>query len=384
MKNRTRQVLASVTVTSLLSILIGGFAVWSSYKAEISIVDNHMETVITDIYSNPSDAITSALLSLDQNSFDFTLAFKTQEGALTILKESQSAIIGSNSHMIQREIGIESGEKLIIAASLTDIDRSLKKNLLGLLILIIFANAIASYISILISRAGALSLERSQREKMQEFLGDAAHELRTPLTVVKGYTELLEGKQLDSKNQDLAFSRLKSEIKRMESLIGDLLILAELGEQNIVDTEVFDLSALLHENVIDFQTLSPNRKVKIDIEDEIYLNGSEKYMRRFIQNALTNIRIHTNDNVPVTVTLHGGKHADLIIEDGGPGLPADSYGEKIQGLKRFDRSRSRETGGSGLGMSIMSAVIEWHQGDLTLRKSTLGGLAIEVTLSTNV
>ena len=207
MKNRTRQVLASVTVTSLLSILIGGFAVWGSYNTEISIVDNHMETVITDIYSNPSDAITSALLSLDQNSFDFTLAFKTQEGALTILKESQSAIIGSNSHMIQREIGIESGEKLIIAASLTDIDRSLKKNLLGLLIFIIFANAIASYISILISRAGALSLERSQREKMQEFLGDAAHELRTPLTVVKGYTELLEGKQLDSKNQDLAFSR---------------------------------------------------------------------------------------------------------------------------------------------------------------------------------
>ena len=74
MKNRTRQVLASVTVTSLLSILIGGFAVWGSYKAEISIVDNHVETVITDIYSNPTDAITSALLSLDQNSFDFTLS----------------------------------------------------------------------------------------------------------------------------------------------------------------------------------------------------------------------------------------------------------------------------------------------------------------------
>jgi len=62
------------------------------------------------------------------------------------------------------------------------------------------------------------------------------------------------------------------------------------------------------------------------------------------------------------------------------GLPPDSYGEKIQGLKRFDRSRSRETGGSGLGMSIMSAVIERHKGVLTLRKSELGGLAIEVQL----
>jgi len=384
MNNKTRQVLATALVTSFLSILIGGFAVWGSYRAEISIIDKHMMVVRNDVNSNPADAITSALLSLDQNSYDFTLAFKTRDGSLTILKESQNAILGSKTHLRTTEISIQEGEALVLAASLNDIDKNLTKNLFRLLIFIIFANALASYISISISRAGALELERAQREKMQEFLGDAAHELRTPLTVVKGYTELLEGKGLDGQHQELAFSRLKSEIKRMESLIGDLLILAELGEHNAINVEEIPLSELLRENLNDFQTLSPDHKVTANIEDGVLIQGSEKYMRRFIQNSFTNIRIHTKNDVPVQVTLTGGKQIHLIIEDGGEGLPAQSYGEKVQGLKRFDRSRSRETGGSGLGMSIMSAVIEWHKGELTLRQSSLGGLAIEVRLSANV
>lgn len=384
MKNKTRQILATAIVTSLLSILIGGFAVWGSYRAEISIIDDHIALVASDVNSNPTDAITSALLSLDQNSFDFTLAFMTQDGSVTVLKESRNAILGSNTHLKTKEIRIQEGEVLLIAASLSEIDKSLNKNLFRLLIFIIFANALASYISISISRAGALALERSQREKMQEFLGDAAHELRTPLTVVKGYTELLEGKALDRDHQELAFSRLKSEIKRMESLIGDLLVLAELGEENVINVDEFPLSELLWENLNDFQSLSPNRKVTANIEDGVLFIGSEKYMRRFIQNALTNIRVHTQEDTPVLVSLVGGKHIHLVIEDGGEGLPKESYGEKVQGLKRFDRSRSRDTGGSGLGMSIMSAVIEWHKGELTLRQSQLGGLAIEVRLTSNV
>ena len=384
MKNKSRQVISTAIITSLLSILIGGFAIWGSYSAEISIIDDHMAVVASNVNSNPTDAITSALLSLDQNSYDFTLAFTTQDGSVTVLKESKNAILGSNTHLRTREISIQEGEVLIISASLSDIDKNLEKNLLRLLIFIIFANALASYISISISRAGALTLERSQREKMQEFLGDAAHELRTPLTVVNGYTELLEGKALDGQQQELAFSRLKNEIKRMESLIGDLLILAELGEDNAINIEEISLSELLWENLKDFQTLSPNRKVTANIENGVLFMGSEKYMRRFIQNALTNVRVHTKADIPVEVTLVSGKHIHLVIEDGGEGLPKEFYGEKVQGLKRFDRSRSRDTGGSGLGMSIMSAVIEWHKGELNLQQSQLGGLAIEVRLTSNV
>jgi len=380
MKSKTRQILATAIVTSTLSLLIGGFAVWGSYETEIGIIDGHLNTVAFDVAQSPDDPITAVLLSIEQNSFDITVAFMTPTGEIATLKESRKAVIGGAEKLRVRNIPLQAGEQLVIAASLIDIDNSLRKNLWRLLIFIIFANTIASFASTLITRSGALALERTQREKMQEFLGDAAHELRTPLTVIKGYAELLEGNKLEGDRQLLAFNRLNSEIKRMESLIADLLILAELGEEKSGEFSTLDLSQLLIESVDDFTIVASGHPVELVIDQDVVLDGSEKYLQRFIANALTNIRVHAPHDAPVRITLKDGKDIKLIIEDGGSGLPADSYGEKIQGLKRFDRSRSRETGGSGLGLSIMSAVVERHKGVLTLRESDLGGLAIEVQL----
>ena len=380
MKSKTRQIFATVTVTSILSLLIGGFAVWGSYQSEISIINGHLKTVALDVGLSPGDPIAAALLSVEQNNFDMTIAFMAPTGEIAILKQSRKAVLNGPTKLQIRHIHIPGNEQLVIAASLADINSNLKTNLWRLLLFIIFANTIASFISILINRSGALAMERSQREKMQEFLGDAAHELRTPLTVVKGYAELLEGKKLEQDREALAFNRLNNEIRRMESLIADLLMLAELGEEKDDEFSTVDLSQLLSESVKDFELIAPTHPLEVHIDEAITLNGSEKYLQRFITNALANIRAHTAPSVPVRITLQGGREIKLIIEDGGAGLPARSYGEKIQGLKRFDRSRSRETGGSGLGLSIMSAVIERHQGVLTLRKSDLGGLAIEVQL----
>jgi K+-sensing histidine kinase KdpD len=104
-------------------------------------------------------------------------------------------------------------------------------------------------------------------------------------------------------------------------------------------------------------------------------------MSRFIQNALTNIVRHTDAKAAVRITLSkSGKYVTLVIEDAGPGLPAGAYRENIRSLNRFDKSRSRENGGSGLGMSIMSAVIQKLDGKFSLRKSEMGGLAIVAEL----
>ena len=215
---------------------------------------------------------------------------------------------------------------------------------------------------------------------MQEFLGDAAHELRTPMTVVKGYAELLRAKKLEGDRETAAFDRLNSELKRMDFLISDLLMLAQLGEESKGELEEVNLSNLLNENLEDFRIISPNRPLESNIASDVRISGEEKYLARFIQNAFTNIRLHTPDGTRVKVDLIEAKGITLLIQDSGPGLPPDSYGEKIRGLKRFDKSRSRDAGGTGLGLSIMSAVIERHRGSLTLRQSELGGLAIEVHL----
>ena len=380
MKSRTRQFFAAAVVTSTLSLLIGGFAVWGSYQSELSIIDKEIDIVVVDIAQNPGNPLAAALVSIEENNFDVTLAFKAPNGQLAPLKESRKAILDGSDELRIRYVDLENSEQLVIAAPLSDINENLVKNLWRLLVFIIFANTLAIFASMLINRSGALTFERSQRVKMQDFLGDAAHELRTPLTVVKGYAQLLEGNKLEPERMALAFNRLNSEIKRMETLIADLLILAELGEENSDEFEQVNLSQLLFENIRDCSAVAPHLHIEQLIEEDVILQGSEKYFQRFISNALTNIRVHTQGAIPVRVTLKNSGEIILIIEDGGPGLPANSYGEEIQGLKRFDRSRSRESGGSGLGLSIMSAVIERHKGRLSLKRSALGGLAIEVQL----
>ena len=380
MKSRTRQFFAAAVVTSTLSLLIGGFAVWGSYQSELSIIDKEIDIVVVDIAQNSGNPLAAALVSIEENNFDVTLAFKAPNGQLAPLKESRKAILDGSDELRIRYVDLENSEQLVIAAPLSDINENLVKNLWRLLVFIIFANTLAIFASMLINRSGALTFERSQRVKMQDFLGDAAHELRTPLTVVKGYAQLLEGNKLEPERMALAFNRLNSEIKRMETLIADLLILAELGEENSDEFEQVNLSQLLFENIRDCSAVAPHLHIEQLIEEDVTLQGSEKYLQRFISNALTNIRVHTQGAIPVRVTLKNSGEITLIIEDGGPGLPANSYGEEIQGLKRFDRSRSRESGGSGLGLSIMSAVIERHKGRLSLKRSALGGLAIEVQL----
>ena len=381
MKSKTRQILSTIALITILSFLIGGFAVWGSYNSEISIVENHLNMVVNDVSSSSDDPLTSALFSVSQNNFDMTVAFQSISGEIAILKQSKKAVLGTTTKLRMRTIPLQAGENLLIAASVTDINKNLTRNLWRLLIFLLFANAIASIISLSISRSGALAIERAHREKMQEFLGDAAHELRTPLTVVKGYAELLKNRTLDSERETSAFERLHIEIKRMEALIADLLTLAELGEEEPTEFSRVNLSELISENVRDFQVIAPQHHLELNIAAGVTMQGSEKYLQRFIANALTNIRVHTEASVPVRITLKAGREIRLVVEDGGGGLPAASYGERIQGLKRFDRSRSRESGGSGLGMSIMSAVIERHGGTLALKKSELGGLAIEVQLA---
>jgi K+-sensing histidine kinase KdpD len=194
---------------------------------------------------------------------------------------------------------------------------------------------------------------------------------------------LSKGQMSAPSDQERAFNRVTSEIGRMETLIHDLLLLAELGESAQREFEVVDMAALVKGYAEDFETLHPARKVEINITAECEVYVVRDYLVRFLQNALNNISRHTDSSVEVEISLEKiGKHAVLTIEDGGPGLPESAYREKIQSLNRFDKSRSRENGGSGLGMSIMAAVISKSGGELTLRKSHLGGLAVVADIPT--
>ena len=396
----TRISFVTIFLLTFITVGVGGFSVFHSQNIEIHKVDASLNFVAKSAYDNPLQPLSAALYALEQSSLDITLTFLTHDGQETVINESSLKYLGAPDFLIVedatrrplriagpspfrlRSVLVEGGDYILIAESTQEIDANFQSNLGSLALFTFVLDGIASLLLFLYFRRINRREESASLARMQEFLGDASHELRTPLTVIKGYVEMLsKGQLIQDSDKARAFDRVGTEITRMESLVRDLLLLAELGESGTRDIEHIDFSEIIKAHGADFITLNPQRKVTLAIADDISIDASRDYISRFIQNALANIARHTAANDSVSISLiNQGKNAQLVIEDAGPGLPESAYREDIRSLNRFDKSRSRDKGGSGLGMSIMSAVIQKLDGTFSLRKSELGGLAIVVVL----
>ena len=395
-----RAVVASALVTTALSLSIGGFATISLRDSQIETVDQQLQKIVDAVRSNPDSPVSSALDAASEEDFNITIAIVSSDKEITIINESK-LILGSlpedsliaaalispvtvedqENYRLLAQV-ISGGDRLIFADSLSEIEESFSSNLERLLIFTVFADLVAIAISALLLARNNRKLEAESLLRMQQFLADTSHDLRTPLTVIKGYSELLsKGQITNPEDRGRAFERVNSEIIRMENLIHDLLLLAELGETSRPIFAEFDLSDLLTSYVHDFTTLNPDRQIVEEIESGVMIEGSLEHLRRLIQNVFNNIARHTPVDASVKVYLgRQGKKVRLTIEDGGAGLPPSGYRDGVTALNRFDTSRSPETGGSGLGLSIIAAIVAEHEGTLNLRKSNLGGLAVEVIL----
>ncbi len=232
----------------------------------------------------------------------------------------------------------------------------------------------------------SIAVERGAHEAVQRFIGDASHELRTPLTVVKGYVELLtQGEGRDAAFDAKALDRITKEVVRLEGLINDLLLIAELGESGLEDSrEVVsvDLSALATSLAEDFVALHPNRKVATSIEPGLKLQAVEDLIHQLLNNVISNIAKHTdrNDEVRISMAKVGKSKLSLVFEDAGPGLRDELYDQGIESFVRFDPFASRQKGSSGLGMTIIRAIVARHAGTVQLTKSDLGGLKTQIIL----
>ena len=399
-RNSSKFAAISIFVTTLLSTLIGGFATVDARNSDMQNIDQSINTVSERIHLYPTEAISAAILTVQEESLDLTLSLITRDGVETIINESHLIYPGiSSAEVIKkglsapisvesehpfrfRTVEIAGGDFIIVAATLDDLNKNFKNNLKNLAGFTAVADAAAIFLSMFLLRRHNRGLDADALERMQRFLGDASHELRTPLTVIKGYSEMLsKGQMSDAVDRARAFSRVNSEIERMENLIHDLLLLAELGESRPTTFGEIDLTELIRSHTNDFELFNKERKTKIELEENCVTVGSREHLNRLIQNCLSNIVRHTPADAPVSITLKSrGKRVNLIIEDGGPGLPEDAYRNEITTMNRFDPSRSRDSGGSGLGMSIIAAIVQEHKGKLELRKSDLGGLAVVVEL----
>lgn len=210
----------------------------------------------------------------------------------------------------------------------------------------------------------ALTSEREGRERLRRFVADASHELRTPVTAIAGYAELRSRGGLETPEaEDRAWSRIEAESRRMGRLIEDLLMLARLGQSQSLSLESVDLSDIASDAATDHATIDASRPISVHTGGPLIVQGDEQRLHQVVSNLLANIRVHTPEGTLVTLDVEDhDTWAVMTVADDGPGIPPGALEHVFDRFYRADPSRSRSSGGSGLGLSIVSAIVEAHGG----------------------
>ena len=223
---------------------------------------------------------------------------------------------------------------------------------------------------------------RDSEGRMRRFVADVSHELRTPLAAVSAYSELFErGARNHPADLDRAINGIASETSRMNGLVEELLLLARLDEGRPLDEHPVDLAALLVEAVGTARAVAPEFPVALRIAEVVTVTGDATRLRQVVDNLLANVRAHTSVSTNTTIDLHTESNdAVVTIADNGPGMESEEAALIFERFYRVDSSRSRQTGGSGLGMSIVKAIVAAHQGRVDLQSAPGRGVVVTIRL----
>jgi two-component system OmpR family sensor kinase len=215
----------------------------------------------------------------------------------------------------------------------------------------------------------------SSESKLRRFVADASHELRTPLTAIRGFAELhRQGAVVGEEKTKELVGRIEKESIRMSSLVEDLLLLARLDQSREMAQDPVDLNLLLTEAVASAKAAGPNHPIEVSLPSaEVFVLGDSQRIHQVVANLLANARTHTPDGSQIKVSLEQGVAETIIsVSDNGLGLSESDQERIFERFFRADPSRARTSGeGSGLGLSIVDAVMKAHGGYVSV-KSKLG------------
>ncbi|MEY3383354.1 MAG: hypothetical protein RLZZ17_1092 [Actinomycetota bacterium] len=213
-------------------------------------------------------------------------------------------------------------------------------------------------------------------EKLRRFVADASHELRTPLTAIRGFAELhRQGAVTGEEKTRELIGRIEDESIRMGTLVEDLLLLARLDQSPEIEREPVNLNELIHSASESARASSPEHQISMILPDEeLFILGDRNRIFQVVANLLENARNHTPAGSSIQVSLTESEDEIKIeVADNGPGIDKHDLERIFERFYRADssRTRTRKSEGSGLGLSIVKAVMQAHGGDVTV-DSTMG------------
>jgi two-component system OmpR family sensor kinase len=235
-----------------------------------------------------------------------------------------------------------------------------------------------------LSRALNTMLDERQAadHRLRQFVTDASHELRTPLTSIRGYSDLYaQGGLNDSESLDDAMRRVSAEATRMGSIVDDLLLLSKLDRSRELNDDDVDVSGLLEDAARDARAVQPQRIITVSVPPRLPVIGDSYRLQQVLAALVYNALVHTPIDAPIELSGHAVDNlVSIEVRDHGPGMDADAEAHAFERFYRGDPSRSRHTGGSGLGLSIAKSIVEAHGGRITLYTEPGQGCRFLVTL----
>ena len=219
-------------------------------------------------------------------------------------------------------------------------------------------------------------------DAQQQFVGNAAHELRTPLALMQARLDLYMSTDHGDSCPETAetIAMLREQTERLSRMVRTLLDMSEL--KTVPRTDRIQLAPMIEEVLADLSPLAEKSGVTLSQSGEdLWITGSDVLVYRAIFNLVENgVKYNRPGGSVCAAVSRRGEEAMIEIKDTGCGIPEDFRESVFQPFFRVDKSRSREKGGVGLGLSLVWEIAHLHGGDVRVRESGKTGTVIELTL----
>ncbi|MEU8178226.1 HAMP domain-containing sensor histidine kinase [Microbispora hainanensis] len=226
--------------------------------------------------------------------------------------------------------------------------------------------------------ADAFRDREAAADRVRRFAADASHELRTPLSTISGYAELYRAGAIPSEDLPKIMGRIEAEANRMGRLVGEMLELARLDRGAALALDETDLAEMAREVAADSAALDPAYPVAVEAPPSLVATVDEARVRQVLVNLLGNVRAHTPEGTKATVRLlRAPESVTIEVRDTGPGM---SQEQAERAFDRFQRGEVHLSGGAGLGLSIVKAIVEAHGGRCRIVSSPGEGTAVHIAL----
>ena len=227
-----------------------------------------------------------------------------------------------------------------------------------------------------------LDEHQAAEARLRRFVSDASHELRTPVAAIRGFADLYRNGDLDEPGALAdAMRRIGGESAPLAGLVDDLVLLARLDEGRPLEQARVDLSGLLRDAALDASATHPSRTVRTEIVDDLAVTGDPARLHQVAANLVHNALVHAGPDATVVVRgRRQGERCVIEVADDGAGLDADQAALAFDRFWRADPARPRQANGSGLGLSIVCAIVEASGGRVALDSAPGQGTTVRVVL----